>query len=226
MKYKISNTADQKELVEFAKVPIKFPELYKPQFVITGKKETIVPIITEENTQEVSFGIWGILPNNYNEDWADFQSVIDTLTIKHNDIENEYFLKDILKIQRCLILVTGFFTTYFKNGKTHQYYASKKGNKPFYLAGCYSKLEDGFLTFALLLKEQDKFFEKIQNLTNYMPMIVDEKKKELWFSDEKNYKTIVDKVRKTDLSEFEITLIDEVFCKKYNSNHSIYEHLK
>lgn len=222
MKYKISNTADPKELVAFAKVPLKFPELYQQQFVITGEKETIVPIITKENTQEISFGIWGILPNNYNEDWEDFQNVIDTLTIKHNDLEDEYFLKNILKIQRCLILVTGFFTTYFKNGKTHQYYASKKGRKPFYLAGCYSKLQDGFLTFALLLKEQDKFFEKIQNLSNYMPMVVDEKIKELWLSDEKDYKTIVDKVRKTDLSEFEITLIDEEFSKKLKNNHSIY----
>ncbi|WP_083194581.1 SOS response-associated peptidase family protein [Wenyingzhuangia fucanilytica] len=185
MKFKISNMATPEALIEFTGIPLKHPELYKKSYMITGKEETIVPIITQENKQEISFAIWGLLPENYDEDWLEFQNLVDTLTIKSDELKNNEFINKIKNINRCLILVTGFFTTYLKNGKTHQYFISAKENHPFYLAGYYNKLDDGFLTFTLLLTPQNEIIKKYQNLTKYMPTILDsEDDKNLWLSDE------------------------------------------
>ncbi|WP_010135417.1 SOS response-associated peptidase family protein [Ochrovirga pacifica] len=209
MKYKLSNTATVQELAEFAQIPLKYPRLYQKQFVISGKEETIIPIITQEDTNQISFGIWGLLPNNYDEDWQDFQNVIDTLTIKHNELDANYFVKNDANLKRCLILITGFFTTYLDQGKTQTFFISQKDNQPFYVAGCYNQLNDGFLTFALLLKDQDKVFQKVQNLSDYMPFVIDNKLKDLWLSEDEDLKSIIQKTNKASTTEFKITQIDK-----------------
>lgn len=176
--------ASKEELVNFTGIPLKHSELYQKSYLINGKEETIVPIITKENQHEISFAIWGILPENYDEDWFKFQEHIDTLTIRVDELKNNELFENLKNIKRCLVLVTGFFTHYLKEGKTLQYYISNKSQQPFYLAGYYNKLNDGFLTFTLLLTHQNEEIKKHQNLTKYMPTIINSKDKDLWLSDD------------------------------------------
>lgn len=200
--------ASKNALVEFAGIPLKHPELYKKSYIITGKEETIVPVITQENQHEISFAIWGLLPENYDEDWLEFQDLVDTLTVKIDELKNNEVIDQLENINRCLILVTGFFTTYLKEGKTHQYYVSAKNNTPFYLAGYYNKLNDGFLTFTLLLSPQNEAIKKYQNLTKYMPTIINSDYKNLWLSDDITLNHIEDFIQKTSYMPLNITQVN------------------
>lgn len=195
-------------LTGFTGIPLKHPGLYKKSYIITGKEETIVPVITQENQKEISFAIWGLLPENYDDDWLDFQDLVDTLTIKSDELENNVFIEKIKNINRCVILVTGFFTNYLENGKTHQYYVSTTNNQPFYLAGYYNKLSDGFLTFSLLLTHQNEMIKKYQNLTKYMPTIIDSEFKDLWLSDDLTTNDVKDFIQKPTSLKLNITQVN------------------
>lgn len=180
MRYKFSNIAERETLENFAGIPLKYPKLYQPSPVITGTEETIVPIITQENQENIDFGIWGLLPKNYDEDWETFQNVIDTLTVFYHDTTGNALYGSPNMMKRCVILATGFFTTYLYEGKTYPYYVYQKNEKPFYMAAYYSELDDGFITTTLLLKNVEPQLEKILNISEYMPKILDKKGKELW----------------------------------------------
>ena len=180
MRYKFSNIADKNTLERFARVPLKFPKLYQPATVITGFEETIVPIITQENKHFIEFGIWGLLPKDYDEDWETFQNVIDTLTVFYHDTIGNALYGNPDTMKRCVILATGFFTTYLHKGKTYPYYVYRKNEEPFYMAGYYSELDDGFITITLLLKNVEPQLEKILNISKHIPKILNEKGKELW----------------------------------------------
>lgn len=182
MRYKFSNIAEKRALEDFAGVPLKFPKIYQPSPVITGFEETIVPIITQDDLSCINFGIWGLLPKNYDEDWQTFQNVIDTLTVSYEDTKGNALYEDANNLNRCVVLATGFFTTYLHEGKTFPYYVYQKNEKPFYMAAYYSKLDDGFITITLLLKKIEPQLERILNISKYIPKILDDTSKEQWLS--------------------------------------------
>jgi len=190
MRYKFSNIAQKNTLENFAGVPLKFPKIYQPSPVITGDEETIVPIITQENPTCIDFGIWGLLPKDYDEDWQTFQNVIDTLTVVHEETEGNALYEDANNLNRCVVLATGFFTTYLHEGKTYPYYVYQKNEEPFYMAGYYSKLDDGFITITLLLKKIEPQLEKILNISKYIPKILDTTAKKQWLSKHSTKKTL------------------------------------
>lgn len=181
MKYKISNIASIHVIENHTNSTFKHPKLYQQKRMITGKEETIVPIITSEYPNEIDFAIWGLLPDKFDQDWNVFQEHIDTLTVKIDNIRNDFMQKE-LNIRPCLVIVTGFYTSFLENGKIQEYYITKENNTPFYLAGCYNQLNDGFLTFSLLLKKQKKELKKFQNLDKYIPIVIDETMKQDWLS--------------------------------------------
>ncbi|WP_010178270.1 SOS response-associated peptidase family protein [Aquimarina agarilytica] len=182
MKYKISNTAARETLEAHVGMPLKYPNIYVSNPVVTGFEETIVPLIISDNDKEIEYGIWGLLPDNYHEDWQVFQTIIDTLTIEKKDFISNTFLKDSVNLKRCAVIVTGFFTTYLYKGEIFPFYVYAKNKKPFYLAGYYNKLADGFITFSILLNKVEPSIKKIQNLSDYSPKILSKNEKDVWVS--------------------------------------------
>jgi len=161
MKYKLSNTASIKELEEFTGLPLKHPNVYAKSPIITGFQEAITPVITENNPKEIEFGIWGLLPDNFNEDWEVFQNAIDTLTINPSNIDEDILFNESLNLKKCVVAVTGFFTSYLHNGKIYPYYVYSENKDPFFLAAYYNTLTDGFITFSIVLNTVDSNIKKI-----------------------------------------------------------------
>lgn len=182
MRYKISNIATRKQLELFANAKFRFPKIYKSKPVYTGLEEELLSIITQENRNEINYGIWGILPHNYNQDWQEFQNIKQTLTVVYNDIKFNEIIDCEGKSQRCVILVTGFFTNLLKNGTIYPYYVYEKNTSPFYIAGYYNVLEDGFITVTIALKDKETYFNNILNLSKYIPKVLSEKEKNMWLS--------------------------------------------
>ena len=183
MYYKLSNTADRKRLESSFNAILKHPNLYQPEVVINGFNETNLPIITNVEPKTISLGIWGILPELYKDDWGKFQSLTNTLNIDQRNIHGELWYKEALEKRRCLILVTGFFTTFLKDGVTYPYYIGLKSGAPFSIAGIYNVLEDGFITCSILVGESNSYVKKFQNLVDCMPLIVKENQNDFWLDE-------------------------------------------
>ena len=75
MKYKLSNIASRTLLRQELHTDVKYPLLYKPKLKIDGNKEQTVSIITMDEPTVVTPGIWGILPQNYEGSWKNFQKL-------------------------------------------------------------------------------------------------------------------------------------------------------
>lgn len=180
MYYKLSNTSDRERLERSFGAFFKHPKLYRPEVVINGHNESNLPIITSNEPSSINLGIWGILPEFYKDDWAKFQSLTNTLTIDERHIQGDLWYKESLEKRRCLILVTGYFTTFLKDGVTYPYHIGLKSGGPFCLAGMYNVLEDGFITFSLVVGRSSRYIRKFQNLVDCMPIAITENLIDFW----------------------------------------------
>ncbi len=188
MYFKLSNTADMKVLESEANALFKYPNLYEPRVVISGLTEVSIPIITMQEPNVISLSIWGLLPSNYQDDWELFQNLTNTLNIHTDTLNSELWYANAFEDHRCLLPVTGYFTSILKDGEIQPYFIESKDGRPLYLAGIYSVLEDGFITSTILTGPMDAFLGKYQNLVNYMPMLIPENRKDEWLETETKQK--------------------------------------
>lgn len=171
-----------KEIEREVNALFKYPNFYTPQVVISGLDEVSIPIVTMENSNVISLAIWGLLPKSYNDDWELFQKLTNTLNINSYTLESELWYRDALSIGRCIIPVTGFFTSVLKNGEIYPYFISPKKERLLYLAGVYTVLEDGFITCSVLTGPLEDEMVNYQNLVDFMPIIIDHNDKSDWLS--------------------------------------------
>lgn len=219
MYFKISNTAKKKELEEWSNASLKYPNLYEPQMIINGLNEVNIPIITMEEKQRISLSIWGILPERYSEDWSIFQNIANTLNLREETMNSDLWYADAFNKRRGIVPVTGFFTSYLRQGQAYPHYVSLKSEKPFYLASIYNKLEDGFITSSLIVGKANEFIRKFHNVTDCMPLIISEENKLDWLDE---------KTSASHLRQILNTPIDNVFhahpiAKEFFNNDISYD---
>ncbi|WP_291967817.1 SOS response-associated peptidase family protein [Maribacter sp.] len=202
MYFKISNTAKLKEIEQDVNALFKYPDLYTPQVVISGLTEVSIPIVTMNEPNIVNLAIWGLLPGNFNEDWELFQKLTNTLTISAHKLDADIWYHESFMKSRCIIPVTGFFTSVLKNGEIYPYHISGKEGGILYLAGIYTILDDGFITCSILTGPLEREVVNYQNLVDYMPVIIDRNDKCDWFSGDTSVertKEIMQPPHQTDL---------------------------
>jgi len=180
MYFRLSNTAQKETLEKWTGAIFKYPDLYRPKVLINGLNEVSIPIISMKERDKLSLAIWGMLPENYREDWAVFQNLSNTLNFHKSAMYSDLWYAKAFKSRRCLIPVTGFFTSYIKNGQSFPRFISRKNDDPFYLAGIYTFLDDGFNTCSLLLGQATSFIEASQNVVDTTPLIIDRADKKSW----------------------------------------------
>lgn len=187
MFYKLSNTANVEEMERMFGVTFKYPDIYLKNPLINGFNEELLPIITDKNLYKIQYGIWGILPEGYREDWSVFQKTQNTLNTDLNIINNsDKFSLD----KRCIVIVTGFFLTYVYKGEIYPFYTRLKSKKPFAIAGIYNTTHDGYITCSLLLTAINTKAAKYHNIGKRQPLVISPKNYELWLSS--NYQVVLD----------------------------------
>lgn len=152
--------------------------------MINGLEEVTIPIIGMEEKQFIVPAIWGILPENYSEDWHVFQNVFSSLNINIDSLTHPSWFADALLHRRCLIPVTGFFTSYLINGALYPYYFHLKSGLPFCFAGIYNKTEDGFLTCAIITTHSDYRLNDVKNMDATIPIFLPKKLHDSWLSED------------------------------------------
>ena len=222
MIYKLSNEASTSEIEKEFGIPFRYPNLYTPNPLINGFNETNISVVTMENQNEITFAIWGLMPQDFKEDWHIFQDNANTLNVQLDELENVSWMKGSFKERRCVIIVTGFYTHLLDNGNTCSYYIQQESEKPFYLAGTYNTLNDGFLCAALMVGKTDTFVSNYHNISNLAPIIVPKEKVSVWLNDGhdmESLKEIIERPHNTKLKAKHIS--NEFFLKNLTSNYQI-----
>lgn len=190
MKYKLSNIASITLLRQELGIDVKYPAVYKPKLKIDGNKEQSLSIVTMDNPNELEFGIWGVLPHFYEGSWQKFQKIKNTLHVKSEAIFTNVLYREALLKRRCLIVVTGFYTHHLKGNMIRNFLVEKEPLRPFYLAGIYNVLEDGFLSCTVINTDANKELSSINNLYDVMPLQIPKLLKNVWLNKETSLKEI------------------------------------
>ncbi len=181
MFYKISNIASKESIENKFNVTFEFPNLYQPQGLIDGLKESTISVITLADPAKVTYAIWGLLPENFEDNWSVFQDVVNTLNVKFNTLQSGSGLYDnLLKNRRCIIIATGFFTTMLTNGTVERCHVHLPNFEPFPIAGVFNELIDGFITCSLVMIQVSDSFKDIPNISNFKPLGLNEQELKQW----------------------------------------------
>ncbi len=181
MYYKLSNTSNIDDMETLFGSPFKYPNLHQKSVMINGLDEQSLPIITDSDTKQIQYGIWGILPQDFKEDWQVFQNAQNTLNLSLSDIENS----NMFSVERrCVAIVSGFFKTYIHDGELYPFYIYPKSRKPFAIAGIYNITNDGYITFSLLLAKQNLKTPNCKNLGNIVPVALASNHYQKWLSED------------------------------------------
>lgn len=221
MFFRLSNAADLHQIEETSGLSFKYPNLYNPRMLIDGLVESSLSIITMENPLEIDFAIWGLMPNGYKEDWIVLQNAQNTLNLTLDEVRQTAWMQSLLKTNRSLVLVSGFFTYYLKDGKIYPYYISLQNEEPLYLGSLYSILEDGFLTTGLLTCKKDNFISKYHNLDARSPVLVEESAIDVWLDNDTELDIIENIIEKSAAPKLRANPIASEFFKKNITYDSI-----
>ena len=216
MFYKISNIASKECIENKFQVTFEFPNLYQPQELIDGLKESTISIITLNNPDKVTFAIWGLLPENFEDNWSVFQDVFNTLNVKFDTLQSAGGLyQNLLINRRCAIIATGFFTTMLTNGTVKRCHVHLPNFEPFAIAGVFNELNDGFVTCSLVMVQVSESFKGIPNISNFKPLVLNELELKQWINPENS----IDEIRE---------LCDNHRSMKFNYklDHSFQTHFK
>ncbi|WP_055442481.1 SOS response-associated peptidase family protein [Lacinutrix himadriensis] len=211
MFYKLRNTASLKQIEQELNTPFAYPKLYRPIKVLNGFKEVSLPIITMEKPKVIDFSIWGLLPTDFEENWSVFQNISNTLNVDIQNInEEDPFLSEALNKRRCLIIVTGFYTTYISNGKIKSFHVFRKNNLPFCLAGIYNELADGFKTCSVLITTNtNSKGNAIPSFSIKQPLVLKKKYFDYWLAEDNSFCDLKSLVKDLDTYTFESEVVDQ-----------------
>lgn len=222
MFYRLSNTASTKSIESELGISFKYPQLYTPRSLINGLEENAVPLVTMESPKQISFGIWGILPEDYGEEWADFQNAHNTLNLSHDEcFESDIWYSRAISNRRCLIVATGFFTFYLNEGEIFPFYVHHPRDKPLTIGGVYNQLEDGFITCAILVSESMELVEKLENLDNGMPLVLPPSGRKAWMDPHSKLEELKDFVCRAPGTDLAAHPISREFFKHPDPRESL-----
>lgn len=183
MQYSLSNTASLTLLHEKIGVQCKYPNIYNPKLKIDGLKEQAVSLITMEDPTFITQGVWGILPQDFDGEWKSFQKIKRTLHVKANEIYENALFNQAIEKRRCLIIVTGFYAYQLKGKDIQKFLVEKEPLEPFYLAGIYNVLEDGFVTCSVINVPTNELLKSNNNLYEAMPLQIPRILKNIWLDE-------------------------------------------
>ncbi|TDU39570.1 SOS response associated peptidase (SRAP) [Gelidibacter sediminis] len=193
MFYKISNIA-QKDVIERKfQVTFQFPNLYEPQKLIEGLKESTVAVITNAQPDKISYAIWGLLPETFEDNWSVFQDVFNTLNVRMETLQSKNELyNNTLKCRRCVVICTGFYTTYLSQGSVERCLVHLPNYQPFPIAAIYNELSDGFLTCSLILIKANTSFKNIPNISELKPFVLNDDELKYWLDSDTSIDQIIE----------------------------------
>ncbi len=181
--YSISSSPESLE--EFFNVEVTGN--YTPRF--NCHPTQLLPLITSENPEGLSFFYWGINPAFVKSKGASQKLLYAPM----EDLLTKPSLKKNLKTQRCIIIADGFYTwkTLSKKGRV-PYRFHLEANAPFAIAGLWDEFEneqgDTIHTFMMITTPANS---DVSDISDRMPAILSEDFLVEWLNDSNSEESVI-----------------------------------
>ena len=155
---------------------VEVPEMYTPRF--NAAPTQILPVITNENPEGISFFHWGLIPQ-----WAKDKSISSKLiNARSETLAEKASFKHALKSRRCLVIADGYYEWKKSVKKTKiPYRICIKSRKLFTMAGLWEEYEDDdesvVHTFTIVTTASNS---NLSHIHERMPAILNEKDEMKW----------------------------------------------
>ena len=163
-------------------------------------------IITEESPNQLSLAKWGLVPlyksktdlGEYYKETVRYGSGLNARS------EKLFSSANYRDFKKCIVPVKGFFEPHTaKNNFKIPFYFKRKDDNPISLAGIYTIMNDGTITYSILTKAATPLFAKIHNKKSRRPVILQEQDIEVWLDPTLNENQI-NEVIEDDLVDAEL----------------------
>jgi putative SOS response-associated peptidase YedK len=152
---------------------------WKPKYNIAPTQ--LVPVVTSENPDGISFFYWGLIPN-----WSKEKSVSPKLiNARAETLAEKVSFKQPLEKRRCLIPADGFYEWKVLGKKTKiPHRITLKNQGLFSFAGLWEEFEDDNEevrhTFTIITTRANSL---ISDIHDRMPVILDKNSEKLWLDE-------------------------------------------
>ncbi len=157
---------------------IEVPSTYLPRY--NAAPTQILPVITNENPEGLSFFNWGLIPK-----WAKDKTISSKLiNARAETISEKASFKNALKQRRCLVIADGFYEWKRVSKKSKiPYRILLESKELFAFAGLWEEYEDEdqnqVHTFSIVTTTANATISKIHER---MPVILEPKSEQIWLS--------------------------------------------
>ncbi|KAA9356619.1 SOS response-associated peptidase [Larkinella humicola] len=204
MCYSVNARAELVELAKLNKI-LRYPDSYVSVGKISGFAHPPLPVITQENPQEIQLFQWGLLPVWAREDKA-AELANMTLNAREDSIFEKPSFRDSIQSKRCLLLIDGFYEWRHEGKQKIPYYITLTDQKPFALGGIYSVWKNR-PTFSIVTTKANPLMEYIHNTKKRMPLILNREEERRWLDPELTRAEIKELMQPLDEGQMEAKVI-------------------
>jgi putative SOS response-associated peptidase YedK len=153
-------------------------------FSVSGFSKPNLPVITNENVNEIQLLRWGLIPNWVKGETKFKKFEFSTLNARAETIHEKVSFRSIINKQRCLVLADGFFEWRHYQDKKIPYYVRLINHNPFALAGLWDKwvnptTQKVVKTYSIITTKANSLIEKIHNKKR-MPVLLKANEEKRW----------------------------------------------
>ncbi|MGJ5641490.1 SOS response-associated peptidase [Formosa sp. S-31] len=200
------------------------PVMRKPQYHLNGFSHPNMLVIPQQYPEVLAPGVWGIVPEDKSPDEIKsyYKEAIPYgggLNARAEKLFNHFIYKRVIRNQRCIIPINGYFDPHEYQNKKFPFYIQNIKNEPLALAGIYT-LIGTYITFAIITKQASPLLAKVHNVKKRQPLILDTENINNWLDS-----TISDsEILETINFEYPESMIKihsvskDLFSPKVNSN--------
>ena len=189
-----------------------------PTYHLNGFSHPNMLIIPQHKPSVLAPGIWGIVPSSKKaEDIRPYykESIRygSGLNAKSEKLFDHFIYKHVAFSQRCIIPVTGFFEPFTHLSKKYPIYIHRRDDELLSLAGIYTII-DRHVTFSILTKAANPYFEGIHNIKKRQPVILNEEGEKQWLNED---------LLKSDIEQILASDVDVELLEAYPVSKDIYK---
>jgi putative SOS response-associated peptidase YedK len=161
------------------------PDQYKPGAKINAFSLPQLPVICNDNTEEIKLYYWGLIPY-WTKDAENAAEIrIKTFNARAETLAEKASFRHVLNRKRCLVLTNGFYEWQTIGKNKIPYFIGLDQQPAFALAGLFDQWtnrDSGEVvnTFTVITTTANPMMEEIHNIKKRMPVILSKDDEPRW----------------------------------------------
>ena len=162
-------------------------ESYRPNYVQNAFEFPKWPIIRMENSENIEFMNWGLIPSWIKEVDSAIKFRVNTVNARAETIFVKPAFRKAAENGHCLVLADGFYEFREVDGKKYPYYIRIREGRPFAMAGLFEywphPVTGAMIPgFSVITTTANPLMEMIHNRKKRMPVILFEEQEREWLN--------------------------------------------